>query len=42
MILLAYFHGGKCFDVTAEHTSATLKFAVSVLEYPILKGIPIV
>ncbi len=40
-ILSAYFYGAKCFDVTADHTSAALKLAATALEYPILKGIPI-
>jgi len=40
-IISAYYYGGKRFDVTAEHISAALKMAARVLEYPILKGIPI-
>ncbi len=40
-ILSAYYYGGKRFNVTAEHISAALKLAARVLEYPILKGIPI-
>ena len=40
-ILSAYFYGSKRLDVTADHISAALKLAVTALEYPILKGIPI-
>ena len=40
-ILLAYYSGGKQFDVNAEHISVALKLATRALEYSILKGIPI-
>jgi hypothetical protein len=40
-ISLAYFYGGKHFDVTADHISAALKLAASALENHILKGVPI-
>ena len=40
-ILSDYKYGGKRFDVTAKHISAALKMEARVLEYPILKGIPI-
>ncbi len=40
-ILLAYYPGGKWFDVNANHISAALKLTARALEYPILKGIPI-
>jgi hypothetical protein len=40
-IISAYYHDGKCFDVTADHISSALKLVAKVLEYPILKGIPI-
>ncbi len=40
-ILLAYYPGGKWFDVNADHISAALKLAARALEYPILKCIPI-
>ncbi len=40
-IISAYYHDGKRFDITADHISLALKLAAKVLEYPILKGIPI-
>ncbi len=40
-IISAYYHDGKCFNVTADHISLALKLAAKVLEYPILKGISI-
>jgi hypothetical protein len=40
-IISAYYYGGKHFDNTADHISVALKLAARVLEYPILKGIPI-
>ena len=40
-IISAYYCNGKRFDVTADHISKALKLAAGVLEYPILKGIPI-
>jgi hypothetical protein len=40
IIISAYYHDGKCIDVTADHISCALKLAAKVLEYPILKGIP--
>ncbi len=39
-IISAYYHEGKRFDVTSDHVSGALKTAATVLEYPILKGIP--
>jgi hypothetical protein len=40
-ILLAYYSGGKQFDVNADHINAELNVAARALEYPILNGIPI-
>jgi hypothetical protein len=40
-IILAYYSGGKRFDVTSNHISAALKLAARSLEYPLVKGIPI-
>jgi hypothetical protein len=40
-IILAYYLGGKRFDVTSNHISAALKLAARLLEYPLVKGIPI-
>jgi hypothetical protein len=40
-IISAYYCNGKRFDVTADYISKALKLAAGVLEYPILKGIPI-
>ena len=36
-----YWVGGKCKDITADNMSAALKFAVTALNYPSLKGIPV-
>ena len=40
-IILAYYHEGKQFNVTSDHTTSALKLAAKALEYPILMGIPI-
>jgi len=40
-IISAYYHAGQRFDVTSDHISTALKQAATVLEYPLVKGIPI-
>jgi hypothetical protein len=40
IIILAYYYGGKWFDVTADHISLALKLVTRGLEYPILRASP--
>ena len=40
-IISSYFNEGRRYSVTLNHVSTALKLAPGILEYPIIKGIPI-
>jgi hypothetical protein len=40
-IISAFFNEGRHYDVTSGHISLALKMAAEALEYPTIKGIPI-